>query len=62
MAKVLRDKTICCKCLRCDRILYGFSNMEGVIISDEDMQKEDVQLALDRMILICETACITVEC
>lgn len=35
--------------------------MECVRINDEDIQKEDVQLALDRMILVCETACITVE-
>jgi hypothetical protein len=34
--------------------------MECVIISDADIQKEDVILALDRMILVCETACITV--
>lgn len=61
MAKIKRDKALCSKCLRCDRILYGFSNMECVRIHDEDIKKEDVQLALDRMILVCETACITVE-
>lgn len=60
MVQIKRDEMKCVKCLRCDRIIHGFSNMRCVMIEDSDIEKEDVQLALDRMILVCETDSISI--
>lgn len=61
MAKIIRDSNKCNKCLRCNAVLHGFSNMHSVIVDERDFEKEDVQLAIDRLILLCETASISVE-
>lgn len=61
MPKIIRDRASCNQCLRCNNILHGFSNMSDVVVDGRDFEKEEVQLIIDRMILICETASISIE-
>ena len=52
-SKLIRDPTKCKQCLRCNYRIHGFSNILEVRIHKDDIEKEDVQLSIDMLILTC---------